>query len=131
MKCEAYPMRHEPRAFLSNAKRAMNFIRRNPVLCSRDEPYRDNPLVQWNWAFLEDRSDLNRELLSTIFTVPAAILRKVVGRFRLVAIRAHRSIRPAEHRNELDAIVFVGEIQDRLLKCSGEVRFAHAKNYTA
>lgn len=54
---------HEPCRLLSDLQRSGDFVRGNTVLAVRQHPHRAEPFVQANGAILEDRTDLDRELL--------------------------------------------------------------------
>ena len=63
----ADPMKHEPRRLLRDAQRPRHFATADTILGVGDAPDRDEPLIQSERAFLEDRSDLGAKLLLRMF----------------------------------------------------------------
>jgi len=66
-------MEHEPCGLLSDSERPVNLIGANAVLAVDQHPESAKPLVERERAILENRSDLNRELASARFALPAAL----------------------------------------------------------
>ena len=70
-RCLAEPMRHEPGGLLRHADITRKLGAGDPFFVTRDQPNRDEPLAQWQFRILEDRSDLNREPLPAIARIYA------------------------------------------------------------
>lgn len=115
-------MKHKPRGFLSDAERAMDFIRANPVLGVGNHPHRGEPLVQTDRAVLKNRSDFDRKLFATMLAFPDAPRFQVVG-FKRPAMHANYTVRETQFRDVLGCNIGVREIKNRVLKRLGQFRF--------
>src|SRR5258708_1706342 len=111
-------MENKPSRLLSDSQIAANFIRANPVFAVDEHPKSRKPFVERDCAILKDRSNLDGELLVTLFTLPAKLRCKVVVLF-VSALRAGRTIRPTESGNRVNADLFIAEVPNRLLECFG------------
>jgi len=101
---------------MSNAKSAPNLITRNPVFSVGNQPYGAKPFIQAKRAILEDRTDLDRELLFAGFTAPNKTgLDKPL--LRPAAMRAYHPIRPTEAYNKIMSVLFISEVNHSFLKC--------------
>lgn len=117
----ANPVIHEPRGFLGYAQRPRNLATADAILAIRYEPHRNKPLVQTEWAILEDRAYLNRELPPRVMAaaLPLALLLKEAD-FRAATSRAfYNAIRPAPSRYVITTILRVREVQYSFLECFG------------
>lgn len=115
----ANPVKHEPGGFLSYLQIAGDFVRRNAVFAISDEPHRAQPLIERNWAVLEDRSDFDGELLAALQAGPSAPrfdIREALCR----AARAFRSSGPLGRRYRLIADFRIGEIFNRFNESRGK-----------
>src|SRR5437763_624328 len=61
---------HMPSRVLLDAQAPRNLTGRGAVLRVADHPHRRQPLVQAEFAILEYRTDLDRELLAAALTLP-------------------------------------------------------------
>lgn len=111
---EAEPVPHEPRGLLGDSKRPRHFVGADAVLVVDQHPERGQPLVQSDRRILEDRPDLDRELLAWVLgpALPAAVVGEV-GDLGTPAGRAGDAVRPPQPRQELLAGIGVGKDADR------------------
>ncbi len=70
-------LEHEPRRLLSDPEGSSEFVRADPVLGVRSKPNGREPLVQSEGRVLEDRAELDAELLLTRLALPKAASREV------------------------------------------------------
>ncbi len=103
---------HKPCRLLGDAEGASEFMRRDAVLAVGDEPDGGKPLVESERGVLEDRPDLERELL----LAPLALPDPTGGDERGLAMSASGAkdlaISPAHLENEVESAVSVGEVAD-------------------
>src|SRR5438445_1715767 len=111
-------MQNEPSGFLSDSQVTANFIGANPVLAIDQHPKSRKPFVECDSGILENRSHFDGELLVTLFALPAVLSLKVVV-LCVAALRACRTIGPAESGNRVNASLFIAKVPDRLLECFG------------
>lgn len=116
-------VKHEPRRLLCDAKRSGQFVRRDAILGVGNQPNRGKPLVETQRRVLEDRPDLDGELLLTCLALPNAA-RPQIRVFRPLAPRTNRPGRPTETGDELGADVQVSEVTDSFEEC-GRERLRH------
>lgn len=90
---EPNAMENEPGGLLRDPESASEFVRADPVLAVCDKPDGDEPLVQADSGVLEDRADLDAELLLAALALPESA-RAEVGVFRPVAARTPLSPGP-------------------------------------
>ena len=95
LKRQTQPRQHEPRGFLSDAKRTRQFVGANPVLAGSEQPERGQPLFKANRGVFEDGSDFERELRLGVF--PVALVTALSGQIGDV-IRPARLGRSRHHR---------------------------------
>src|ERR1019366_7612501 len=93
------PVQHEPCRALHYSERVRQFVRADTVLAVRQEPHCSEPLVERNGAILEDRPDLDGELLLAVKALPCQSCLKKRQSLR-GATRAGRAIRPLRFRNK-------------------------------
>ena len=118
--CQPDAMQHEPSGFLSYADGAVNLPRANPVLAIGNHPDSRKPLVQSERRVLKDSSDLYAELEFRMasFALPETA-RGYEGNLFASASRARDAIGPSARHQIVQAIVGIGEIDDRFLKAFG------------
>ena len=111
-------MEHEPRGLLSNAKSAAHFIRTDSILAVRNHPNGDEPLVQRKCRILKDSPDLDGELPMMVdgFTLPLALILEEYDILALTGGAGNDAIGPAESNHEIEAVVGIGEVDNRLLE---------------
>lgn len=124
------PVEHEPRALLSDPKRAVDLVRADTVLRIDDDPDRGQPLIKADGRVFHDCAYLNAELLFARFALPNPAGRKV-GDFLSFAVGAGYTVRPSEFREKGYAISRVREVKDRLLKSLGECLCVHSESMIA
>ncbi len=112
-------MQHEPRRLLSGAECPSEFVRRDAVLGVGDEPDSGEPLVESERRVLEDRAELDRELLFTALALPESASRQV-GVFNRATAGANGPVRPAQLGDEIGADVDVREVADCLNEGAGK-----------
>src|SRR6266849_1056362 len=92
---------HEPRALVRDFQRAMELMGTHPFFRGRIEMECPKPLIEWNVAVLKDRSDCHAELLAARSALddltPTFAGRQTVNLAEHSAMRAYRTIRPAQH----------------------------------
>src|SRR6266851_2331291 len=98
-------MQNKPSRLLSDSQIAANFIGANPVFAVDEHPQSGKPLVERDCTVLENRSDLDGELLVTLFALPAALSLKVVV-LSMSTLGTYRAVRPAESGNRVNAGLF-------------------------
>ncbi|HXC95596.1 MAG TPA: hypothetical protein VNU92_07835 [Edaphobacter sp.] len=108
---------HEPSGFLGNSNSAVNLVGGNAVPTIGEHPQSAKPLIQTDRGILENRSDLDRELLLAGLAEP-----DFAGRYKAVfvglATRArHLAIWPAKVLRILKAAVRIAEVDDGFLQC--------------
>src|SRR6266404_2948580 len=124
LKRESDTLEHEPRGLLSNLEAAMNLPRANAVLGIGEQPHCAEPLVEANRRVLKDRSHLDAELCARMasLALPHAA-RRYKANFVRAAVRAYNAVRPAAGDYVGKAIVRVGKVDNRFLKCFWLVLF--------
>jgi len=107
-------MQHEPCGFLCHTERAAKLARTDSVLGIQDHPEGGQPLIQPEGTVLEDRADLDGELLLAIAAPiqPASGHQNRIG--RLAPRTADLAIGPSNRGHELQRAVIVGEVFDCL-----------------
>ncbi len=121
----ANAMRHEPRrAVRAEAKIAEKLMRAHALLAGAKQMRGEQPLVHGDMRALEDRSHSGRELLATLMATVKAMARGFgnnrVGGVHNSAMRANRTIRPADDFKVLPSGGFV--VEDRVGKIDGHLR---------
>lgn len=112
---ESDSVHKEPSGLLSYAKAAMDFIRANPVLRPADHPDGREPLIKADGRVFHQGSKLDREHLLAGFALPRPARRNErVGVTR--ATRAGDAVRPAKRDHEGKRVVWIGKVNDCLLK---------------
>ena len=101
---EPNAVEHEPRGLLSHAERAAEFVRGDAVLGVGDEPNGGEPLVEAERGVLEDRPDLDGDLLLTALALPDSAGSQV-GVLGPLAAGADGAVGPAELGDELRSYV--------------------------
>ncbi len=122
---ESDSVHQEPSGFLSDAKRAVNLIRTNTVLCRSNHPYCTEPLVERYRRIFHHCSELNREHLFALFVLalPRSSSRDKRDLVGLASRAIYDSIRPTQAGHKGKRVVWVGEINDRFLKRFWEAGF--------
>jgi hypothetical protein len=113
---QADSVQHEPAGLLSDAKRASQFARTNPVLRVHNQPRCGQPFVQSQRAIFKDRSHLDGELLPARFAVPNSARQNKFANVFGSAVRAANAARPAHRNHELMALARIAEIAN----CAGQ-----------
>src|SRR5262249_27715359 len=110
---------------------ARELIGADSVLAVGDGPKRRKPLLQADGTILEDRPNLDAELLLTLPALPdAPRLQKPNGRARTVWARS--AVRPAETGHEIERHILVREVDDRLQERLGYHGFSvHTSKITS
>src|SRR5262249_43587892 len=88
----ANALSHKPSGSLSNFQAASDFVRTDPILTIGQQPHRAEPLIQADGRILENRSNLDGELLLAVEAFPQKARlekRKALG----FATRACRTLR--------------------------------------
>jgi hypothetical protein len=70
LQCEANPMHHEPRSFLSDTKAAGDLVGADTVLGAHNHPECTKPFIQTNRTVLENGAELGGVLLAAPFALP-------------------------------------------------------------
>jgi hypothetical protein len=109
-------VKHEPSGFLSDPYGAVNLPRANAVLAISDHPNGGEPFVQSERRVLKDSSDLNAELTFRMASLalpdaPLSDEANLVG----ATSRAHNTIRPTSINQVVQAVVGIGEINNRVV----------------
>lgn len=104
---------HEPRGFLSDAKRPRHFVRTDAVLVVDQHPHRGEPLAQADRAILEDRSHFGGELALGVLrlALPAMLIREELD-FEVPAVGASNTVRPTQRNHERQTAILVREVFD-------------------
>ena len=66
-------MGHKPRASIGDSEQPVKLMGAHSLLARAQKMNCQEPLVKWNMAILKDRSDSDRELLSTASTLPESL----------------------------------------------------------
>ena len=121
-------VQHEPCGLLSHVQIAGDFVATHSVLAIDYQPHGDQPLVEAEWAILEDRTDLDRELATVmgLAAFPQAA-RGQETHFLSAANRARNAVGPAEFSQQAERAVRIGEVADRFHQGLGPCdSFVHA-----
>jgi hypothetical protein len=123
---QANPVKHEPRGLLGDAERTPNFVGTDSVLAVRNQPYCDEPFVETERRILKDSPDLCAELPMAVDTLalPLALIRKE-RHILPSASGADNAVRPAQAHHELEAVIWVCEVDDGLLECLWLIHVSH------
>ena len=113
---QAEPLQHEPSRLLGDAKSAVNLHAANAVLAVDDHPKGHHPLIQSKRRVLKDGSNLERELLLAFVAEPDAA--RFDKRVPILAATwaSHLAGRPAQLNGILEGPLWVGEVNNGLLK---------------
>lgn len=105
-------VKHEPSGFLGDTQGAGQFARAYPVFGVHNHPEGREPFVQSKGAILENRTNLDGELLGALFALPntAGAQKRCFG--GLAARAFGFAIRPADRRYEVQGGVGIGEVLD-------------------
>jgi len=118
--CQSDAMEHEPCGLLSDAESAANLIGTDAIFAIGNHPNSDKPLVQLDRRILKDSPDLDGELFAGML---AFALPHPTGRDKAHVIPstsgAFDPIGPSALDHELEAIVRIREVNDRLLEGFG------------
>ena len=108
---------HEPRGFLSDAKRTRNFVAADSVFTIHDQPYGSQPLIQTKRRILKDGANLNGELslLVGALALPFVLLRQK-GYVFAPACRTLNAIGPSASSKVFATVIRIREVNDCLLK---------------
>jgi hypothetical protein len=117
---KADSMTHEPSCLLSHTDSAVKLPGAIAVLTVGNHPGSREPFVQSDRRVLKDRPNLDGELPLGVLgrTLPAPMLRLVMH-FSIAATRARYTIWPSPRDQVVNAVLWIGEIHDSLLKGLG------------
>ena len=117
LQSETRTVEHKPCCFLSDAQRPVNLKRTDSILAVRDEPYARKPLIETNRGLLEDSPDFDGELPfgMSAAALPAPLIRQETDLVTPTG-RASNSVRPAPCDDVTEAVIGIGEIDDRFLQ---------------
>src|SRR6266567_497479 len=93
LQCQAQTVENKPCRLLSDSQVAPHFIRANSILAVDEHPKSGKPFVERDSGVLENRSNLDAELVVTLFALPAALRSEIVVLF-VSALWTHWAIRP-------------------------------------
>ena len=106
-------MRHKPSGFVSDAKRAMQLMSAKALLAAAEETEGQQPLIESDFAVLEDRADSHREGFGALVALVdagagglALELRDAISVI-IAAMRADRTVRPMQRFKVLPSLVRV------------------------
>lgn len=106
-------LEHVPRGLLSDADRAAQFVAGHAVLAVQQHPHGREPLGQRKGRILEDRAELDRELLPAVLALPdAAGLQEVMLVYHAATGANLLTIRPADVGDERQRNIFIREVAD-------------------
>jgi len=128
--CEPDAVKHEPRGFLSHAKRAMKLPRANPVLVVYDHPDRGQPLIQPERGVLENSASFQGELRTVVFAIafPHTGLFEIDHVVGIAARAAHNALWPTKLNHELAAVLEVFEVDNRFSQCASKFHDSDISN---
>jgi len=127
----AYPMKHEPSRLLRDADRPRNLIAGDAIPAISEHPDDHHPLIQSDRAILEDRPNLQAELLLAAIALPnAARLDKGVT-LGTTARARNQTARPTIVERKLKGTVFIGEVNDGGLKSLRGVHESNVRSFIA
>src|SRR5882672_812334 len=124
------PVEHKPRGFLSNSQRPMDFVGADPVLVVDEHPERRKPLLQPERRILEDRTDLDGELLPGVLSMalPAPVGRQERHSVAPTGRAQDAPVRPALLDHEGQAGFRIREVEDGFLeRLGGGYVLVHAR----
>ena len=112
---------HEPCGLLSDAQSAVDFVAANSVLAIGNHPNCDKPFVQLDRTILENGTDLDRKLAVVVdgLALPLSLILEEHNVIPATGRADYDIVRPAQLRQEFEAIVLIGEVQDGLLQGLG------------
>src|SRR6185437_10784686 len=116
-------MQHKPRRLLRDAESATHLIRAKSIAAIHEHPQSDKPLVQSDRRILENRSDLDGELLCAFLALPSLLRGKIVV-LAMTALRTDRAIGPAQLGNRVNAGLFVLKVPDGISESFGLVHLS-------
>jgi hypothetical protein len=104
---------HEPSGLLSYAERPMHFVAADSVIAVGDHPDCREPFPKVDWAILENRSDLGRELATRmrLFAFPNPAGRDE-ARIGTPTGGAMHTVRPAQFNHRTQRDIGVREVTD-------------------
>lgn len=106
-------LQHEPCGLLRDANSASDLVAAHSILAVGKQPHRAKPLVQSYRAVLENRADLNGELLFAVKALPHQARFEKREPFGLAAWTL-RAVRPLSSRYRLKTYHRIGEMLDAL-----------------
>ena len=116
LQSQSKPLQHEPCRLLSDAKSAMDFHATNAILAVTEHPESRHPFIHTERRILKDRSQFERELLLAGVAKPDAASLNERMFFRAATWTRYLAIRPTELLGVLKATIWIGEVNDGLLK---------------
>ena len=125
-------MEHEPSGFLGNAEIAGQFVGADPVLAVHQHPHGRQPQGQLDRGVLEDRTDLDGELLPAVPALPDPAGLEEVVLANASALRAGLLTGgPAKVGDESQCNVLVCEVLDGFKQSLGSIVLSvHKEEYT-
>lgn len=108
-------VRHEPRRLIRHTEHALQLLGANALLAGRHELHGLKPYVQRDLGALEDGPDRDRKLAAAVLALEQArtvglALKAVVIRAYHAAMRAYRTVRPADILKPLAGLGCVFEV---------------------
>jgi hypothetical protein len=111
-------MKHEPCGLLGDTESAGHFVGTDSIFAVRNHPDSDKPFVEWQSGIFHDGSDLDGELpmVVNILALPFPLILEKNSVLSATSGAGYDAIRPAQFDHECEAVVWVGEVNDGLLK---------------
>ena len=118
---------HKPCCALCDPDSFSEFVAADSVLAANQHPDSDHPLVESDSRVLEDRLDLDSELLFAVVAEPEfALLRVDEGMLLGAAPWAkHFAVGPAQGHGIVESVLRVGEENDSLLEGAWSLKSSH------
>jgi len=110
-------VKHEPCSFLSDTQGPVNFHAADTVLAVHDHPESSHPLVERDGGIFKDGSDLDGELFLTALAEPNPASANESVLVGAAPWASDLPIDPAEFNRKVEGSVWIGEVDNCLLKC--------------
>lgn len=126
LKRKANPVHHVPSAFLSDSERTVDLPRTDTVFAVALHPDCGKPLVQAKRGIFHNGPDFDAELRFWMagLALPHAPRRDKRHVLRSAG-RANNAVRPAPRYHVIEAVVWIGKVDDGLLESLGFVFVSH------
>ena len=128
---ETDSLQHEPCGLLSDANRTSDLVGTDSVLAIANHPNGDKPFVERDRRILKDSPDLDTELPMVVdaLALPLALIGEKFSVFAATG-RAFDAIRPAKRNHPIQAVIWIGKVDDGVLECFWLVHCCHRDSYT-